>query len=71
MVHAARDGETATSGDGVSGCMCQYCAYSFSEGWTALLQYDDVYQNAIGVDSASTHGFHESWDELRDELDVA
>ena len=50
--------------------MCQYCAYSFSEGWTALLEYDDVYQNAIGGGSESTHGFHESWDELRDELEV-
>ena len=50
--------------------MCQYCAYSFSEGWTALLEYDDVYQTAIRTEAASTHGFHESWDELRGELEI-
>ena len=70
MTLAARDGETATSDDRLHGCMCQYCVYSFSEGWTALLQYDDVYQNAIGGQSESTHGFHESWDELRAELEL-
>ena len=51
-------------------CMCQYCAYSFSEGWTALLKYDELYQKTMRADSASTHGFHESWDELRGELEV-
>ena len=50
--------------------MCQYCAYSFSEGWTALLKYDDVYQNTMQAESASTHGFHESWDELREEIEL-
>ena len=50
--------------------MCQYCAYSFSEGWTALLEYDEVYQTAIAGGSASTHGFHESWDDLREEIEL-
>ncbi|MFC4437866.1 MULTISPECIES: hypothetical protein [Natrialbaceae] len=51
--------------------MCQYCNYSFTDGWGQLLEYDDVYQNAITATatSQSTHGFHESWDELSDELE--
>ncbi|WP_198560251.1 hypothetical protein [Haloarcula sp. Atlit-7R] len=48
--------------------MCQYCSYRFHDGWTQLLSYDDVYQDAMGGDSESTYGFHESWDELRDEV---
>ncbi|USZ73044.1 hypothetical protein [Natronosalvus halobius] len=50
--------------------MCQYCSYSLHDGWTQLLEYDDVYQNAFsdGVTDQSTHGFHESWEELSDQL---
>jgi hypothetical protein len=49
--------------------MCQYCMYN-AEGWTQLLQYDDVYQEAIAErrESESTYGFHESWDELKADL---
>ncbi|MDG5760545.1 hypothetical protein QA600_14500 [Natronococcus sp. A-GB1] len=51
--------------------MCKYCNYSFTDGWGQLLEYDDVYQNALpeSVTTQSTHGFHESWDELSDELE--
>ncbi|MFD1562241.1 hypothetical protein ACFR99_01480 [Haloarchaeobius amylolyticus] len=51
--------------------MCQYCNYSFHDGWGRLLEYDEVYQSAL-LDSTmqSTHGFHESWDDLRNELDL-
>ncbi len=51
--------------------MCQYCNYSFHDGWTQLLEYDEVYQNAFAdaePETQSTHGFHESWSELREEL---
>lgn len=53
-------------------CMCQYCNYSFHDGWTQLLEYDDVYQDALPnrVTDQSTHGFHESWEELSDELEL-
>lgn len=49
--------------------MCQYCMFN-AEGWTQLLQYDDVYQAAMAesVESESTYGFHESWDELKADL---
>jgi len=46
--------------------MCKYCTAAFSEGWSQLLVYDDVYQSAVSTDSASTHGFHEEWDDLRE-----
>ncbi len=46
--------------------MCKYCTAIFSEGWSQLLEYDDVYQSAISTDSTSTHGFHEEWDDLRE-----
>lgn len=51
--------------------VCQYCNYSFTDGWGQLLEYDDVYQNALpeSATTQSTHGFHESWDELSDELE--
>lgn len=48
--------------------MCQYCSYSYHDGWTQLLSYDEVYQTVIQSESESTYGFHESWDELRDEV---
>ncbi len=48
--------------------MCQYCNYSFHDGWTQLLEYDDVYQSVVGEGSNSTYGFHDSWDDLREEV---
>jgi hypothetical protein len=49
--------------------MCKYCNYSFDDGWTRLLRYDEVYQSAMRRETErSTHGFYESWDELRDQL---
>ena len=48
--------------------MCQYCSYGDQEAWSALLAYDDVYQAAVAGDSESTYGFHEEWDELREEV---
>ncbi|MBX0293642.1 hypothetical protein [Haloarcula nitratireducens] len=49
--------------------MCQYCSYQYHDGWTQLLAYDEVYQTAVGGDgSDSTYGFHESWDELREDV---
>ena len=47
--------------------MCIYCTYR-EDGWATLIQYDDVYQEAASAESESTYGFHESWDELRDQL---
>lgn len=50
--------------------MCIYCSYAYRDGWSKLLEYDEIYQRA-GPDRAraqSTHGFHESWDELSREL---
>ena len=46
--------------------MCLYC--TMGEGWSALLQYDEVYQRAVGDTSESTYGFHESYDELREQV---
>jgi len=48
--------------------MCQYCSYRYHDGWTQLLEYDTVYQNVISTESEATYGFHESWDELREEV---
>jgi hypothetical protein len=48
--------------------MCQYCSYRYHDGWTQLLQYDDVYQDTISTESEATYGFHEAWDELREEV---
>ncbi|WP_284014050.1 hypothetical protein [Halobaculum litoreum] len=48
--------------------MCQYCDYSFHDGWTTLLRYDDVYRRATGGGSTATYGFHEEWDDLREEV---
>ncbi|ERG89269.1 MAG: hypothetical protein J07HR59_00190 [Halorubrum sp. J07HR59] len=49
--------------------MCRYCAYSYHDGWTALLEYDDTYQQVTSQTTA-THGFHQEWDELREEISV-
>jgi hypothetical protein len=48
--------------------MCQYCNYAFTDGWERLVEYDDVYQEAMAADSEATYGFHEEWDELREEV---
>ncbi|WP_162833867.1 hypothetical protein [Haladaptatus cibarius] len=47
--------------------MCQYCT-AREDGWTKLLTYDDVYQRAVGSRGDDEYGFHESWDDLRDQL---
>ncbi|WP_254280371.1 hypothetical protein [Haloarcula marina] len=48
--------------------MCQYCSYRFQEGWSRLLEYDEVYQTAVSGKSDSTYGFHESWDDLKEDV---
>jgi hypothetical protein len=48
--------------------MCQYCSYRYHSGWTQLLSYDDTYKTAMSGESASTYGFHESWDDIRDDV---
>ena len=48
--------------------VCQYCSYAFHDGWTSLLRYDDVYRDAVGGGSTATYGFHEEWDDLREEV---
>lgn len=48
--------------------MCQYCSYLYHDGWTQLLAYDETYQAAMGGDSRSTYGFHESWDDIREDV---
>jgi len=48
--------------------MCKYCAYSYHDGWTSLLQYDDIYQEAVTDDSGSNYGFHESYEDLREQI---
>jgi hypothetical protein len=48
--------------------VCQYCNYSFHDGWTALLEYDETYRSLLSGERESTYGFHESWDDLREEL---
>jgi hypothetical protein len=39
-------------------------------GWERLLEYDDVYQEAMLADERreSNYGFHDSWDELREQV---
>jgi len=48
--------------------MCKYCAYSYHDGWTQLLAYDDTYTSVVGDGSDAEYGFHESWDDLREEV---
>jgi hypothetical protein len=50
--------------------VCQYCTYSFHDGWTALLEYDETYQSVVfgERERESTYGFHESWDDLREDV---
>lgn len=48
--------------------MCMYCNYAATDGWERLLEYDDVYQSAVGAQTESTYGFHEEWDELREQV---
>jgi hypothetical protein len=47
--------------------MCLYCT-ARKGGWNGMLQYDDVYQEAKRGETESTYGFHESWDDLRDQV---
>jgi hypothetical protein len=48
--------------------MCQYCNYAFTDGWEKLVEYDDVYQEAMAAEAEATYGFHEDWDELSEEV---
>jgi hypothetical protein len=48
--------------------MCKYCAYNFHDGWTQLLQYDDVYQDAVAPETGSNYGFHDSYQDLREQI---
>lgn len=48
--------------------MCQYCSYRHHDGWTDLLAYDETYRRVVGSEPTSTYGFHEEWDELREEV---
>lgn len=52
--------------------MCKYCNYTMTDGWTDLLEHDDVYQTAMADLQAerSNYGFSEEFDELRDDLTV-
>lgn len=47
--------------------MCKYCGYNTHEGWDQLLQYDSAYQNSR-TEPEPNYGFHESWDDLRDQF---
>lgn len=53
----------------VSTPMCIYCSYDM-EGWGKLLDYDDTYQEIVRDDETtdSNYGFHESWDDLREQV---
>jgi hypothetical protein len=48
--------------------MCRYCSYQYHDGWTQLLDYDETFQRVIAAESQSTYGFHESWEELREDV---
>jgi len=50
--------------------MCKYCAYSMDDGWTQLVEYDDVYQEAMieATQRQSNYGFYEEWDDLREQV---
>jgi len=52
--------------------MCKYCNYAMTDGWTNLLEHDDVYQTAMADLRAeqSNYGFSEAFDELREDLSV-
>lgn len=49
--------------------MCIYCSIRES-GWEQLLEYDDVYQDALAAAEAerSNYGFDESWDDLKEQV---
>lgn len=49
--------------------MCIYCSIRES-GWNQLLEYDDVYQEALADAAAerSNYGFDESWDDLKEQV---
>lgn len=50
--------------------MCIYCNYASSDGWAQLIDYDDVYQEAMQKKSErqSNYGFYEEWDDLREQI---
>jgi len=48
--------------------MCRYCSYRHHDGWTQLLSYDETYQSVASGPSESTYGFHDSWDDLREDV---
>lgn len=50
--------------------MCIYCSYRDRDGWATLLEYDETYQEALPdrTTSQSSHGFHDSWEDLSEEL---
>ncbi|ATW88986.1 hypothetical protein halTADL_2239 [Halohasta litchfieldiae] len=52
--------------------MCKYCNYAMTDGWTELLEHDDVYQTAMADlrGDRSNYGFSEEFDELREDLAV-
>ncbi len=55
--------------------MCQYCSYRYHDGWTQLLEYDEVYQTVIikeeneGWQAAYTTGIEQSTGEYIQFLD--
>ncbi len=61
-------GETAKQVVVKTIAMCQYCNYGFADGWTQLIEYDEVYQQAMAATTEAEYGFHESWDELSEEV---
>lgn len=61
-------GETAKQVVVETTAMCQYCNYGFADGWTKLIEYDEVYQQAMAATTEAEYGFHESWDELSEEV---
>lgn len=60
--------ETAKQTLSEGNCMCQYCNYGFDDGWSQLIEYDEVYQQAMAATTEAEYGFHESWDELSEEV---
>lgn len=48
--------------------MCQYCSFRYHDGWTQLLSYDEIYQASMSAESKSMYGFHDSWDDIREDV---
>lgn len=62
--------ETGMTPGGMSTVMCKYCNWAFHDGWGELLKYDETYQSMVSGETESTHGFHDEWDDLRNELGI-